>query len=252
VVLAVRNLTKGQAVADAIGAQTEVRRLDLADLASVQAFADSWTGDLDVLINNAGVMAVPLERTVDDFEPQIGANFLGHFALTNLLLPHITDRVVNVSSVLNRLGRIDLDDLNWQSRKYKPWRAYGQSKLASLLISGELQRRLTASGRFVRAVTAHPGVVRSHLGTHLAGGPQRLLFNLGVRINGTSTDVGARPILWAATQDIAGDSYIGPADKTGVPAETKRSSAESDTKIAHALWTLAESLTAPRLSPVTD
>jgi NAD(P)-dependent dehydrogenase (short-subunit alcohol dehydrogenase family) len=115
----------------------EVRRLDLADLASVRAFVNAWQGDSNVLINNAGVMRTPKRRTADGFELQIGTNHLGHFALTNLLLPHVTDRVVNVASGAHRGGSICLADLNWQRRSYRRWAAYQQSKLANLLFTLE-------------------------------------------------------------------------------------------------------------------
>ena len=139
-------VARGEAAAAAIDGDTEVRELDLADLASVHAFADAWEGDLDVLVNNAGVMAVPEGRTKDGFEMQFGTNHLGHFALTNLLLPHVRDRVVVVASGAHRIGSIHLDDLNWERHGYSRWRAYGQSKLANLLFMSELQRRLDAAG----------------------------------------------------------------------------------------------------------
>ena len=144
VVLAVRDEAKGRDAATTIDGSTEVRRLDLADLTSVRQFADSWSGDLDVLVNNAGVMALPEQRTADGFEMQFGTNHLGHFALTNLLLPHVVDRVVTVSSSAHRMGTIHLDDLNWERRRYRSWPAYGQSKLANLLFTQELERRLSA------------------------------------------------------------------------------------------------------------
>src|SRR3954447_13559167 len=130
VVLAVRDPEKGERAAATVGGNAEVRPLDLADLSSVRAFADAWDGDIDVLVNNAGVMATPERRTADGFELQIGTNHLGHFALTNLLLPRVRDRVVTVASTAHRTGTIDLDDLNWERREYQAWRAYGQSKLA--------------------------------------------------------------------------------------------------------------------------
>jgi NAD(P)-dependent dehydrogenase (short-subunit alcohol dehydrogenase family) len=247
VVLAVRNVQKGQKVADAIDGSTEVRELDLSDLRSVHAFAEAWTGDIDVLVNNAGVMALPYGKTKDGFEIQIGTNYLGHFALTNLLLPHVTDRVINVSSVLNPLGHIDLDDLNWERRKYKTWRAYGQSKLASLLITAELQRRLTAAGSRVRALTAHPGVAVTSLDDHLTG-YQAFLFKIAVLVNGKSVDQGVLPILYAATQDLPGDAYIGPAERRdNAPAEVKRTKAERDVVTGQRLWELSESLTSTKL-----
>ncbi|MET0829032.1 MAG: SDR family NAD(P)-dependent oxidoreductase, partial [Microbacterium sp.] len=147
VVLAVRDEKKGQDAAATIAGSTEVRRLDLADLASVREFAASWTGDIRLLINNAGVMVPPLTRTVDGFELQFGTNHLGHFALSNLLLPQITGRVVTVASSVHRSGRIDFDDLNFTSRRYGGGSAgYAQSKLANLLFTLELQRRLTEAG----------------------------------------------------------------------------------------------------------
>ena len=141
VVLAVRDLDKGRAAAETVPGSREVRRLDLAELSSVREFAESWTGEIDVLINNAGVMAIPQRFTTDGFEMQFGTNYLGHFALTNLLLPHITDRVVNLGSMAHWWGRINFDDLTL-GRNYGPHQAYAQSKLANMLFTVELQRRL--------------------------------------------------------------------------------------------------------------
>jgi NAD(P)-dependent dehydrogenase (short-subunit alcohol dehydrogenase family) len=157
VILAVRNVAKGTAVAQGIAGHTEVRRLELADLASIRAFADAWTGDIDILVNNAGIMWVPAGKTVDGFEMQIGTNHLGHFALTNRLLPHITGRVVTVSSYLHRGGHIDVDDINWERRRYRPTRAYADSKQANLLFTLELQRRLAARGSSVAPCPLIPG-----------------------------------------------------------------------------------------------
>src|ERR1044072_1125524 len=145
VVLAVRNTDKGNQAAHSINGSTEVKPLDLADLDSVRAFADEQ-GPFDVLINNAGVMNVSEQRTKDGFELQFGTNHLGHFALTNLLLPKIEERVVIVASGAHRLGRINLDDLNWERTRYQRYRAYGQAKLANLLFMTELQRRLAEAG----------------------------------------------------------------------------------------------------------
>jgi NAD(P)-dependent dehydrogenase (short-subunit alcohol dehydrogenase family) len=139
VVLAVRDTEKGAQAATEIGVDapgtTEVRRLDLADLSSVRAFVAELDGPVDVLINNAGLMAIPERRTADGFEMQVGTNFLGHFALTGLLLDVITDRVVTLSSAAHRMGSIDLSDLNWRRRRYQRWLAYGQSKLADLMFA---------------------------------------------------------------------------------------------------------------------
>src|SRR5271155_1789106 len=136
VILAVRNTGKGEAAAREMTGDVEVRRLDLQDLASVRQFADG-ADSVDVLVNNAGIMAVPRAVTKDGFESQIGTNHLGHFALTNLLLPKLTERVVTVSSMLHWPGRINFDDLNWKTRRYSPWLAYSQSKLANLLFTSE-------------------------------------------------------------------------------------------------------------------
>src|SRR6476660_7950207 len=146
VVLAVRDLARGEQAAASLDGNVRVRHLDLANLDSVRTFAADWTGPLDVLINNAGIMMVPAGLTADGFELQFGTNHLGHFALTNLLLPHVTDRVVTVSSGAHRIGKMHLDDLNWEHRRYDRWRVYGQTKLSNLLFTKELQRRLTAEG----------------------------------------------------------------------------------------------------------
>ena len=146
VVLAVRDPEKSKRVAAGIPGDTQVRPLDLASLASVRVFAAGWTGALDILVNNAGIMAVPEGRTADGFELQTGTNHLDPFLLTGLLLPAITDRVVTVSSQLHRRGRIDLEDLNWEHRGYNATGAYNASKLANVLFTVELQRRLTGVG----------------------------------------------------------------------------------------------------------
>ncbi|MGZ6780192.1 MAG: SDR family NAD(P)-dependent oxidoreductase, partial [Mycobacterium sp.] len=169
VILAVRNTDKGNKAASGMTGEVEVRKLDLQDLASVRAFADG-VDSVDVLINNAGIMAVPYALTVDGFESQIGTNHLGHFALTNLLLPKITDRVVMVSSMMHLIGYVSLKDLNWKSRPYLAWPAYGQSKLANLLFTSELQRRLDAAGSTLKAHAAHPGYSATNLQGH-SGNP---------------------------------------------------------------------------------
>jgi len=246
VVLAVRDVARGREAAATIDGDTEVRPLDLADLASVRAFADGWDGELDVLINNAGVMAIPEQRTVDGFEMQIGTNHLGHFALTNLLLPHIGDRVVTVSSGMHRAGSIRLDDLNWERGGYKTWRAYGQSKLANLLFTSELQRRLDAAGSSVRATAAHPGYAATNLQSHTGNFIQNALMAVGNKLVAQSDEMGALPTLYAATQDIPGDSYVGPGgfqEQRGHPTLVGRNGAAKDTETAKRLWTLSEELT---------
>ncbi|MFC1411218.1 oxidoreductase [Streptacidiphilus sp. N1-12] len=248
VVLAVRDPAKGQAVADGIEGETEVRPLDLGDLASVRAFAKDWSGPLDVLVNNAGIMAVPQGRTADGFELQIGTNHLGHFALTLLLLPRLTDRVVTVASGLSRTGRIDLDDLNWERRRYRPMGAYGQSKLANLLFTVELQRRLSAAGSPVRALSAHPGVAATDLDRHLGGLQGRMVRLMFPFIAQKRPEFGALPTLYAATApDLPGDSYLGPDGRGGGrPRVEKRTARDSDPAVARGLWELSEELTQVR------
>jgi NAD(P)-dependent dehydrogenase (short-subunit alcohol dehydrogenase family) len=246
VVLAVRNPSKGADAVARLGGLAEVRPLDLADLASVRAFADEWEGPVDLLINNAGVMAVPLGRTADGFELQFGTNHLGHFALTNLLLPHLTDRVVCVSSSAHRMGHIELTDLNWQRRAYKQWPAYGQSKLANLLFVLELERRLTAAGSNVRAVAAHPGFARTNLQGHSGNAWADRATLMITKVVGQSAAHGAWPTLFAATQDIPGGSYVGPggfAETRGLPQLVGRTPEASDPDLAKQLWTASEELT---------
>ena len=236
VVLAVRDQAKGEAAAATIPGTTEVRPLDLASLDSVRAFAAAWHGDIDLLINNAGVMIPPLSRTADGFELQFGTNHLGHFALTNLLLPHVAaaGRVVTVSSDAHRGGAIDFDDLNWERKRYRPWRAYGQSKLANLLFTSELQRRLTEAGSTVKATAAHPGYAATNLQSH--SGSRVMAFameQLGNRLIAQDAAGGALPTLYAAVADIPGGSFAGPSGPFGLglrgaPTLVGRSAAASD------------------------
>ena len=249
VVLAVRDTAKGERAAAGIAGSTEVRRLDLGELASVRALAAAWEGDLDVLINNAGLMAVPEGRTADGFETQIGTNHLGHFALTNLLLPHVRDRVVTLSSPGHRIGQLDVDDLNWERRSYQRWGAYGQSKLANLLFTLELQRRLAEAGSDVRAVACHPGYAATNLQSRTGNPLQHAVMAIGNRVIAQSAEMGALPTLFAATQDIPGGSYVGPdgvGEQRGHPTLVGRSRAASDGETARALWTRSEELTGVR------
>jgi len=243
VVLAVRNTAKGDEAAAGMSGDVEVRKLDLQDLASVRAFADGVDG-VDVLVNNAGIMAVPYAQTVDGFESQIGTNHLGHFALTNLLLPKVTDRVVTVSSMFHWMGRVNLKDLNWKARPYSAWGAYSQSKLANLLFTSELQRRAAAAGSSVLALAAHPGYSDTNLQGHSAGRISGALMNAGNRLMATDADFGARQTLYAASQDLPGDTYIGPRfGQVGRTQPVGRSPRARDTKKAAALWELSEQLT---------
>jgi len=246
VVLAVRDEDRGRRAAETIAGRTEVRRLDLADLASVRAFADGWEGGIDALVNNAGIMAVPEARTTDGFEAQIGTNHLGHFALTGLLLQHVSGRVVTIASLNHRMGRIRLDDLNWERGRYGRWRAYAQSKLANLLFTLELQRRLTGAGSAVRALAAHPGYTSTNLQGHTGAGIQHAVLAIGNRVIGQGDEQGALPTLYAATQDLPGASYVGPGgpgELRGHPALVGRSAAASDPETAARLWALSEQLT---------
>ena len=170
-VLAVRDPAKGAAAAATIPGTVEVRRLDVADLGSVREFA-SGLGPVDVLVNNAGVLAVPFALTVDGFETHLATNHLGHFALANLLLPTLRDRVVVVTSHAHRAADLDLDDLGWERRPYRPFAAYGASKLANLLFVAELQRRLTATGSTLRVTAAHPGSTATGSPPTPAAGPR--------------------------------------------------------------------------------
>ncbi|MFF7314866.1 oxidoreductase [Streptomyces sp. NPDC008137] len=247
VVLAVRDPERGRAAAATVRGSTEVRRLDLADLSSVREFAEAWRQPLHALINNAGVMMLPRQHTRDGFEMQFGTNHLGHFALTNLLLPHITDRVVTVSSGAHRWGgaRIDFDDLDLTTG-YTPQRAYARSKLANLLFTLELQRRLAESGSTVRALAAHPGYAATNLQSHAANPAARAFMRLGNRVFAQDDRAGALPTLYAATQDLPGASYVGPdglAEMRGAPTLVGRSRAASDPLTARRLWRVSEELT---------
>ncbi len=247
VVLAVRNLDKGRDVAKTMAGTPEVRGLDLASLASVREVAAHWDGPIDLLINNAGIMIPPLTRTEDGFELQLGTNHLGHFALTNLLLPHVTGRVVTVSSSAARMGAIDFDDLNWNTRRYRPWRAYGQSKLANLLFTAELQHRLTEAGSSVLATAAHPGYaatnLQNHSGSRLANVVTTQIAN---RIFAQSGEAGALPTLYAAVADIPGNSFVGPSgfqEMRGAPKTVEQPSRAKDAGVAKRLWDVSEQLT---------
>ncbi len=251
VILAVRNTDKGNAAAAGMTGDVDVRKLDLQDLASVRAFADGFSGPgdaVDVLINNAGIMAVPYAQTVDGFESQIGTNHLGHFALTNLLLPKITDRVVTVSSMMHLIGYVSLKDLNWKSRPYLAWPAYGQSKLANLLFTSELQRRLDAAGSTVKAHAAHPGYSATNLQGH-SGNPVGERLAKGLNRVATDADFGARQTLYAASQDLPGDTFVGPRFVMwGPTGPATRSPLARDTKKAAGLWELSEQLTGTKFA----
>lgn len=247
VILAVRNLVKGQDAADTMTGDVEVRRLDLSDLTSIREFAANFTDPIDVLINNAGVMIPPFSRTADGFELQFGTNHLGHFALTNLLLPQIKNRVVTVSSNGHKMGTIDFADLNYEHKRYRAMPAYAQSKLANLLFTSELQQRLTDAGSPVIATAAHPGFAATNL--LRIDDKKRVLKAVAGAVTsfvGQGEEVGALPTLYASVTDIPGNSYVGPSgfmEQRGAPELVGRSAKARDTASARRLWEVSETLT---------
>ena len=239
VTLAVRNLEKGRAAAVAIPGKTEVRELDLADLASVRRFAEEWDGEIELLINNAGVMIPPLTRTADGFELQFGTNHLGHFALTNLLLPRVTGRVVTVSSLgAPPAARSTSMTSTGSASRTRRGGAYGQSKLANLLFTSELQRRLNAAGSAVLSTAAHPGYAATNLQSHSGNGLMEFAMGkVGNALFAQSESDGALPTLFAAFADIPGDSFAGPSgfkEMRGAPRLVGRSKRALDVAVAQA------------------
>ncbi len=244
VVLAVRNPAKGEAAAATMTGHAEVRVLDVADLGSVRSFAAD-IGHVDVLVNNAGVMAAPYGTSPDGVELHFATNHLGHFALTNLLLERITDRVVVVSSQSHRTGDLDLEDLDWKRRGYGGYRAYCASKLANLLFLAELQRRLTASGSTLRATGAHPGSTATRITGNTGSGLKTRIGSFGHKLVGMPGWRGALTTVYAATMDVPGNTYIGPhglREMQGWPVSVGRSRAASDPGLAKALWERSEEL----------
>jgi NAD(P)-dependent dehydrogenase (short-subunit alcohol dehydrogenase family) len=245
VVMACRDDAKGGRVAARLTGKVEVRHLDLADLASVKAFA-AGIDEFAVLINNAGVMATPKRQTSDGFELQFGTNHLGHFALTCLLAGRITDRVVTMSSQAHRMGRVDLDDLMWERRRYRRWGAYAQSKLANLLFTYELARRFATAGSERLAVAAHPGYAATDLQTHTES-MQDNVMKFSNQFIAQSAQMGALPALFAATApDVANGAYFGPdglLEQRGYPRVVSSSKRSHDATVASALWAVSEDLT---------
>ena len=252
VILACRNSTKGEAALHRIlreqsAAKIGFMRLDLADLSSVHGFARDFAAHqdrVDILVNCAGVMATPFAKTEDGFELQFGTNHLGHFALTGLLLKLILctpqARVVTMSSGGHRFGRMEFDNLNGQ-KGYDPQAAYAQSKLANLLFTYELQRRLAALRQDAIAVAAHPGWTRTELAIHWQ------MVRVVSRFIGQTAEMGALPALYAATAtDVQGGDYYGPEGWLGVrgyPAKTRSSERSYDLETAARLWSVSEELT---------
>ena len=261
VTLAVRNLDKGEAAATRVregGATGAVRvtRLDLGSLASVEEFATAWDGPLDLLVNNAGLMAPPrYQQTSDGFELQFGTNHLGHFALTGRLLPALLEapaaRVVTVSSIAHNQGRGDVIDGN-PAERYSPSSSYGNSKLANLLFAQELQRRASLAGVALTSVAAHPGVASTNLVTSEQGlgviPGVKQLAPLFLRLLFQSPMAGADPTLYAATAATPG-SYTGPQslrESRGRPGPARLSRLARDELLAGKLWGLSEDLTGVR------
>ena len=264
VTLAVRDTAKGEAAVEQIRARApqaslEVRRLDLADLASIDEFAWLWREShpegLDLLINNAGIMAIPRRETADGFEMQLGTNHLGHFALTGRLLEAIRPegRIVTVSSQAHRMGRMDFDDLMGE-RKYGAWRAYGQSKLANLLFMRGLAERLERAGSTVASVAAHPGYASTHLqavGPEMRGQGWMTKVMGGVnKVMAQSAAMGSLPTLYAATfPAIRSGDYVGPdgfGEQRGHPKLVGMTPSARDDAAANRLWTVSEDLTGVR------
>jgi NAD(P)-dependent dehydrogenase (short-subunit alcohol dehydrogenase family) len=257
VVLACRNMQKGEAalaqVRAAGGGDAELARLDLGSLASVREFAESQQRPLDLLLCNAGVMAPPRSETADGFETQIGTNHLGHFALTGQLLDRLkaaeAPRVVSTSSNGHRMGRIDFDDLQGR-RRYRRWRAYGQSKLANLLFMRELDRRARAAGLPLVSVAAHPGYSATNL--QFAAPPllDRIVMRVGNVVIAQRAEDGSLPLLYAATvPGLPGGSYAGPdgpGEWRGKPQLVGMSRRAQDPETARRLWEVSESLTGVR------
>ncbi len=262
VVMAVRDAQKGTLARDQVlarvpNARVEVISLDLANLAAIKQFATQFSAThprLDVLVNNAGVMAIPYRTTVDGFEMQIGTNLLGHFALTGELFPLLSQqpqaRVVTLSSFLHRSGKIDFADLNGK-QSYRPWAAYSQSKLADLLFTFELQRRVDKAGISLLSLAAHPGYAATNLqivGPQMEGNQiMRLGSQIGNALFAQSADNGALPTLYAATApNVTGGAFYGPdgfGGMRGHPIETRAAQQAYDVETAKQLWQVSEDLT---------
>ncbi|MEM7334398.1 MAG: oxidoreductase [Chloroflexota bacterium] len=258
-ILACRSMDKANATLAELkrempNASAEVMRLDLASLASVRQFVADFRANhsqLDILVNNAGIMMVPYGKTEDGFERQLGTNHFGHFALTGLLFDDLQksedSRVVNVSSIAHGNGEMDFSNLMYEGGGYNAGKAYGRSKLANLLFTYEMQRRLDASGSNMRSIACHPGITQSNLANHLFDPwymrPIKPIFNLLLQ----GSEMGALPTIRAAVDPKAnGGSYYGPdgrGQRSGYPIVVKSNRASRDEADAKKLWKLSEELT---------
>ena len=253
VIIAVRNLDKGKSALDKIKSENKnanvfLMQLDLADLKSVKHFAEEYKkqfSQLDLLINNAGVMIPPYTKTKDGFELQFGTNHLGHFALTALLFYLLNrtpnSRIVNVSSAAHKYGNLNFNDLTWEKRKYKSWKAYGDSKIANLYFTYELQRRLQNEKSNVKVTAAHPGWTATDLQRHSG------VFEFLNQFFAMKQDQGALPTLRAAIDKTAQSSdYYGPdgwQEWRGYPQKVESNKLSHDIHIAKKLWDISEELT---------
>ncbi|MET9216839.1 MULTISPECIES: oxidoreductase [unclassified Nocardia] len=246
VIMACRNAAKAQPIADAIPGDVRVAALDLADLASVRAFAEQQ-GEFDVLINNAGLMNIPFSRTADGFETQFGVNHLGHFALTGLLLDRITDRVVTLASIAHKqTPKLWIDDLNYDHRRYQRNLAYAQAKLANLMFGRELQRRLTEAGSAKKSYAVHPGVSATDLFARTET-PLDRVSKPFIKLIGHPPAKAAHSSLFAATEPDADPTvYWGPNRwmQSQGPVEACPSSAISrNPELLRRLWEESERMT---------
>jgi len=253
VIVAVRNLDKGEKAKEKIlnqngNADVEVMKIDLSDLNSVKTFAEEFNSKfdkLDILINNAGVMIPPYSKTKDGFELQMGTNHLGHFALTLQLLEIIKNtpnsRIVNVSSGAHKFGNINFDDLNWESRKYKPMRSYGDSKIANLYFTSQLAKRLDVNDNNILVTAAHPGWTATDLQRHSG------VFEFLNGFFAMSIEQGTLPTLRAATDlNVKSGDYYGPhafGEWRGYPVIVQPNTLAKDETIAKKLWEVSEKLT---------
>ena len=270
VVMACRNTIKGDEARASLlaslepsrSAELEVAALNLADLTSVRSFAEELSHDtVDLLINNAGVMALPRRETADGFELQIGTNHLGHFALTGYLLPKLlaapAARIVTVSSLMHRVGAIDLADLHGE-RRYRKWPAYGQSKLANLLFAFELDRRLRRADAAAVSVAAHPGYAATNLqgvGPRMEGARWfERATQIANRFVAQDAAMGALPQVYAAVAPgVRGGDYFGPSgamEMTGPPTRVSSSAKSRDEALARRLWEVSEDCTGVRYAPL--